>query len=105
MKRTFLVTLALMVFGMTTMSQAASQPRKPAAAEEQRTTITDTVKKMRDDDDGVVVLFVKEKGSYYLRRDVAGFDGIRKKLETSLNEKKPVSVTAEATQLNILEVK
>ena len=105
MKRTFLVTMALMIFGMTTVSQAASKSRGPAAVEEQRTTITDTVKKMRDDDDGLVVLFVKEKGSYYLRRDVADFDGIRKKLETSLNEKKPVSVTAEATQLNILEVK
>lgn len=70
-----------------------------------RTVVSDVVKKIREDDDGVVVLFTKNPGSYYLRRELAEFPASRKKLEESLSAKKPVSVTVEPTQLNILEVK
>ncbi|WII72485.1 hypothetical protein QJS83_01205 [Bdellovibrio sp. 22V] len=87
-----------------TPAEAKSQSRGPASAE-QRATVTDVVKKLREDDEGIVVLFVKTPGSHYLRRDVAAFDDYRKKLEASLSGKKPVSVTIESSQLNILEVK
>ncbi|MEK2646915.1 hypothetical protein [Bdellovibrio sp. BCCA] len=97
------VTLAA-TMGMNS-AEAHSKARKPASAEQQRTSVNDVVKKLREDDEGLVVLFVKTSGSYYLRRDVAEFDAYKKKLEESLNGKKPVSVTVEATQLNILEVK
>lgn len=66
---------------------------------------TDTIKKIRDDDEGVVVLFNSNSGSYYLRRDVADFELLKKKLDEALKSKKPVSVTFDAAQLNILEVK
>lgn len=72
---------------------------------EERTVVSDVVKKVREDDEGVVVLFVKTSGSYYLRRELEDFAASRKKLEDSLSSKKPVSVTVESTQLNILEVK
>ncbi|WP_374075765.1 hypothetical protein [Bdellovibrio bacteriovorus] len=85
-------------------AEADSKSRKPANAE-QRASVTDVVKKLREDDEGLVVLFAKTPGTHYLRRDVAEFDAYRKKLEESLNAKKPVSVTVEASQLNILEVK
>lgn len=75
----------------------------PAA--EAKGVLSDTVKKVREDDDGVVVLFNKNAGSYYLRRDVTGFDGAKKKLQDSFNTKKPVGVTVDSSQLNILEVK
>lgn len=104
MKRALLLATTLITFAVVA-ADAASVPRKLASTEGQRTTVTDTVKKVREDDEGLVVLFQKNAGTYYLRRDVAEFDAIRKKLEASLNEKKPVSVTVESSQLNILEVK
>lgn len=67
--------------------------------------ISDVVKKVREDDEGVVVLFSANSGSYYLRREVSNFASFRKILEESLKSKKPVSVTVEPSQLNILEVK
>lgn len=76
-----------------------------AAFAESKTILSDTVKKVREDDEGVVVLFTKNSGSYYLRRDNVEFVVQKKKLEDSLSAKKPVSVTVEPTQLNILEVK
>lgn len=66
--------------------------------------IQDSVKKIREDDEGLVILFTKAIGSFYLRRTVEEFDAYRKVLETSLKDKKPVSVTVDS-QLNILEVK
>ena len=72
---------------------------------EDKSVISDIVKKVREDDEGVVVLFTKNSGSYYLRREVAEFSVSKKKLEDSLASKKPVSVTVEPSQLNILEVK
>lgn len=72
---------------------------------EERTVVSDVVKKVREDDEGLVVLFTKTAGSYYLRRELAEFAAGRKKLEDSLSSKKPVSVTVEPAQLNILEVK
>ncbi|KYG68586.1 hypothetical protein AZI87_04930 [Bdellovibrio bacteriovorus] len=83
---------------------ARSAARGPANAEEHR-SLEDTIKKIREDDEGIVVLFAKNPGSYYLRRDVENFDGLRKKLEEAFKAKKPVSVTFDAVQLNILEVK
>ncbi|KHD88705.1 MAG: hypothetical protein OM95_07855 [Bdellovibrio sp. ArHS] len=83
---------------------ARSASRQPANAEEHR-SFEDNIKKIREDDEGIVVLFVKNPGSYYLRRDVENFDGLRKKLDEAFKAKKPVSVTFDAVQLNILEVK
>lgn len=70
-----------------------------------KSVISDIVKKIREDDEGVVILFTKNTGSYYLRREIAEFAANKKKLEDSLASKKPVSVTVESSQLNILEVK
>lgn len=72
---------------------------------EDKSVISDIVKKVREDDEGVVILFTKNSGSYYLRREIAEFAVSKKKLEDSLASKKPVSVTVEPSQLNILEVK
>lgn len=72
---------------------------------EERNVVSDVVKKLREDDEGLVVLFNKASGSYYLRREMSDFAGGKKKLEESLASKKPVSVTVEPAQLNILEVK
>jgi len=83
-------------------SEAKAPVRKTAA---EQSSISDTVKKVREDDDGIVILFEKTAGSYYLRRDVAEFDACKKKLQDSLSSKKPVSVTVDSSQLNILEVK
>lgn len=102
----WLLIAALLVTSAVTVSvttaEAGLKIRKTSSEDSK---LTDTVKKIRDDDEGVVILFVKTAGTYYLRRDVAEFDDLRKKLETSLNSKKPVSVTFEPNQLNILEVK
>ncbi len=87
----------------TTFAEAKSKKTRSIASES--TTFTDTIKKIRDDDEGVVVLFNKTTGSYYLRRDVADFEGLKKKLDDAFTAKKPVSVTFDAAQLNILEVK
>lgn len=100
----WILILAVLFSGMGIYSvESLAKSRKPTA--EARSVISDVVKKIREDDEGVVILFVKNAGSYYLRRDVAEFDSCKKKLEESLSAKKPVSVTVEPTQLNILEVK
>ena len=94
------------LFVMATVSMATAETarfhRQVAAAQ---SNITDTVKKIREDDEGIAILFQKNAGSYYLRRDVAEFDSAKKKLQDSLSSKKPVSVTLDSKQLNILEVK
>lgn len=97
------IVIAALVFSTTVVTEADAKSRKPAS--EDRNSITDVVKKVRDDDEGVNILFVKSSGSYYLRRDVADFDSSKKKLDDSLKTKKPVSVTVDPVQLNILEVK
>ncbi len=89
-------------FAVAQPAFAKTLSRKTAA---DQSAISDTVKKVREDDDGIVILFEKTAGSYYLRRDVPDFDAYKKKLQDSLSSKKPVSVTVDATQLNILEVK
>ena len=66
---------------------------------------SDIVKKVREDDEGLVVLFNTNSGSFYLRRDLSAFMNLKSKLEASMKNKKPVSVTIEPVQLNILEVK
>ncbi len=104
MKWILAAALVLSAVMTVSTSEASSKSRAPASAD-QRTTVNDVVKKMRDDDEGIVILFVKTPGTYYLRRDVAEFDAYRKKLDESMKEKKPVSVTADSAQLNILEVK
>ncbi len=100
------IVIVAMMFSfsfVTTEAQAKAKGRGPAS--ETQSTLSDTVKKVREDDEGIVILFTKNAGSYYLRRDVTGFDSSKKKLEESLKSKKPVSVTVEPAQLNILEVK
>ena len=67
--------------------------------------ITDVVEKVRQDDEGITILFKKSQGSYYLRNTTIDFDKARGKLEKSLSSKKPVQVTVEPEELNILEVK
>lgn len=101
----FLIGVLLFANVMATSRPAEARPSSRQPSAEQRSVISDVVKKTREDDEGLVVLFVKNTGSYYLRRDVAQFEAYRKKLEESLSAKKPVSVTVEASQLNILEVK
>lgn len=102
--------LVALMMGATTLGVGSAaeavlkKTRTPASAD-QRSEVSDVVKKIREDDEGLVILFNKNAGSYYLRRDVAEFDVYRKKLEESLVGKKPVSVTYEPSQLNILEVK
>lgn len=91
--------------GMGSTAEAGPKKSRTPASADQRSEVSDVVKKIREDDEGLVVLFSKNAGSYYLRRDVAEFDAYRKKLEESLSGKKPVSVTYEPSQLNILEVK
>lgn len=76
-----------------------------SAFAQDKSVISDIVKKVREDDEGVVILFTKNPGSYYLRREISEFDASKKKLEESLASKKPVSVTVDPSQLNILEVK
>lgn len=104
MKWILVAALSVLVGTQVPVHAKTKASRGPASAEE-RSTISDVVKKLRDDDEGVVVNFEKASGSYYLRRDAAGFDGIKKKLEQSMTSKKPVSVTVESSQLNILDVK
>lgn len=93
--------IALSSFAYTT-AEAKKPTRGIAAAS---SSISDVVKKVREDDEGVVVMFEKTTGSYYLRRDVAEFDALKGKLQDSMKSKKPVSVTVDSAQLNILEVK
>ena len=104
----YALVIAMLALSMTTNSAAAKVMRGPASQTQVAPasgTLSDVVKKLRDDDEGVVVLFEKTKGSYYLKRDVATFDILRKNLEESLKSKKPVSVTFDPALLNILEVK
>lgn len=106
--KTLLVAIFLAAFALISISPAQaglSIKGKRATASEGQNSFTDTIKKLRDDDEGLVVLFSKNTGSYYLRRDVADFEGQKKKLEEAFKAKKPVSVTFDADQLNILEVK
>lgn len=99
-------TLVIFGFGLAQAHSLASRRlASTASAASAATTVSDVVKKLRPDDEGLVVLLEKNKGSYYLRRDVEAFDTYRKLLEEGLKSKKPVSVTFEPTQLNILEVK
>lgn len=97
--------LAIFVSMSCSFNIANAKEASAKASAESRNSVNDVVQKIREDDEGLVVLFAKASGSYYLRRDVAQFDVYRKKLEVSKQSKKPVSVTAEPTQLNILEVK
>lgn len=103
MKWSFLIAIGFTAIMGVSTAHANPTMRQPAAAAK-NTTISDVVKKVRNDEEGIVVLFTKNSGSYYLKNEVAGFDGFEKKLKESLNEKKTVNVTADSL-LNILEVK
>ncbi|MDG0815269.1 hypothetical protein [Bdellovibrio svalbardensis] len=98
----FVISSIIVAPGSSARASETSVGRKPASA---RSAVYDVVKKVREDDDGVVILFEKNTGSYYLRRDLPEFDVCKKKLQESLSGKKPVSVTVDSSQLNILEVK
>lgn len=103
--------LLLVLFGVVFVmgikaAEAGIVTKKPrTVANAEKSTFTDTVKKIRDDDEGSVILFNSNAGSYYLRRDVADFEVLKKKLDEAFKNKKPVSVTFDSAQLNILEVK
>lgn len=104
MKWTFPVAMILVaMLGIRIANADSKNTRQPAVAV-QSSVILDTVKKIREDDEGLVILFAKNAGSYYLKRNVAEFDRLRKKLEESMNGKKIVNVSADSS-LYILEVK
>ncbi|MEN0058386.1 MAG: hypothetical protein AAGB31_06090 [Bdellovibrio sp.] len=107
MKRTFTSVMLLLIVTWMGWSLAEAEAPKKSVPAAQSTTHThqDVVKKMRDDEDGVVILFVGKKGSFYLRREEGNFTASYEKLRESFNGKKPVSVTFDSVQLNILEVK
>lgn len=106
MKWILVTAMLLSVTMLSTNSEAsAKKTQRKAASATEKNSFTDTIKKIRDDDEGVVVMFNKEPGSYYLRRDIADFDALREKIEEAFKAKKPVSVTFDGAQLNILEVK
>ena len=105
MKAVLVLVCAILTFVGVNMAEAGLKVKGREVASQGKATLTDTIKKIRDDDEGTVVLFNSNSGSYYLRRDVADFDALKKKLEEAFKNKKPVSVTFDAAQLNILEVK
>ncbi len=108
MKLQFIFSALVLGFAFSHVSEAKKEARQ-VAQEVSAATLKDTVKKLREDDEGIVVLFEKDKGSYYLRRDLAEFDACKKQLEVSLKSKAPnrvsVTVSYDSAQLNILEVK
>lgn len=67
--------------------------------------VEDTVKNISEDKDGASIAFARTAGNYRLRRTVANYDAKKKSLQNSLSNKKPVSVTVDSSQLNILDVK
>jgi|GEM_PF-1639779 hypothetical protein len=114
--KTFILIALLLSVTVINHADARSLKRKPAQAETgaeavaaagdgKEVQITDYVVKIKEDDGGVNVLFSKSKATYYLALDTANYDSMRKALEESLKTKKPVSVTADATLSNIVEVK
>ena len=109
--KTFILIALLFSVTLVEYAEARSLKRKPAQAEVslegdgQQIHLTDYVVKIKEDDGGVNVLFSKSKATYYLALDTANYDSMRKSLEESLKTKKPVSVTADATLSNIVEVK
>lgn len=100
----WLVIMSMLIAG-SSLTVAQAGPVVRVIASEVEGSLQDTVKKIREDDEGIVILFVKAQGSYYLKRDVTDFDSLRKKLEVSLKNQKPVSVTFESEHLNIVDVK
>ena len=105
MKTVLVLFCALVSFLAVNVAQAGLAVKNRQVASQGKSTFTDTIKKVRDDDEGVVILFNANAGSYYLRRDVADFDAIKKKLNDAFKANQPVSVTFDSAQLNILEVK
>ncbi|KYG66299.1 hypothetical protein AZI86_04380 [Bdellovibrio bacteriovorus] len=105
MKMVLFLICALFSFVGVNHAQAGLAVKNRQVASQGKSTFTDTIKKIRDDDEGTVILFNANAGSYYLRRDVADFDAMKKKLNDAFKANKPVSVTFDSTQLNILEVK
>lgn len=105
MKMVLVLVCALFSFVSVNHAEAGSPVKKRQVASQAKSTFTDTIKKIRDDDEGSVVLFNANAGSYYLRRDVADFEATKKKLNDAFKANKPVSVTFDSAQLNILEVK
>lgn len=105
MKKVLVLICAVFSFVAVNGAEAGLVVKKRQVASQGKSNFTDTIKKIRDDDEGIVVLFEKNAGSYYLRRDVADFAGQKKKLEDAFKAKKPVSVTFDSEELNILEVK
>lgn len=105
MKALFVLVCMVVSFMAVNMAEAGIRHKTRQISSSSKSTFSDTVKKIRDDDEGIVVLFNSNSGSYYLRRDVADFEASKKKLEEAFKSKKPVSVTFDGTELNILEVK
>lgn len=105
MKTFAVLVCALFSFFAVSASHAGPTQKNRQVASQGKSKFTDTIKKIRDDDEGVVILFNANSGSYYLRRDVADFEGLKKKLNEAFKANKPVSVTFDSAQLNILEVK
>lgn len=100
------IALVLSFIGLTAFSTGGNvQTLRNIASDEVTKSILDVVKKIREDDEGLVVLFEKNEGSYYLQRANENFAQAQASLQKSLKDKKPVSVTVEVADLNILEVK
>lgn len=100
-----ILMLVLTCSFVSSLSWGQAANKAAAASVGTQPNFQDQVAKLRPDDEGVVVLFEKAKGSYYLPRDTGRFDNLRHILEESLKNKKPVSVTTDASRLNIVDVK
>ena len=110
--KTFILLAFLLSITVMDHAEARTLKRKPAQSEAasegsegQQVQFTDFVVKIKEDDGGVNVLFSKKKETYYLALDTANYDSMRKSLEESLKSKNPVSVTADSSLSNIVEVK
>lgn len=99
------IALVISSVALTAFTTGQKPALRKVASEEVSKTISDVVKKIREDDEGLVVLFEKNAGSYYLQRANENFARAQASLQKSLKDKKPVSVTVEVADLNILEVK
>ena len=100
-----LVSLTLIAATVGWYSSANAGYTVRVIASEDAKHVTDAVESVGDEKGGVVVSFAKAAGQFHMKRNLRNFSAFKKKLSESAASKQPVTVTLDASGLNILEVK
>ena len=100
-----LVSLTLVAAAVGWCSSVNAGYTVRVIASEDAKHVTEAVAAVGDEKGGVVVSFAKAAGQFHMKRNLRNFAAFKKKLSESAASQLPVTVTLDASGLNILEVK